>query len=107
MQYKAELTLLHVPEDVPSTEDLQESIGEISQRFEELVPHEAGESCKLQTAVHIGEPHQQILQIALEHETDLVVMGACGRNAVDLALFGSTTHRVIQPGSSPVLAVHI
>ena len=107
MEYNAELTLLHVLEAVPPADDLQKSIAEVTRRLEELVPPEAGDWCKVRPAVRIGKPYQQILQIALENETDLVVMGVRGRNAVDLALFGSTTHRVIQLGTSPVLAVHI
>ena len=107
MEYNADLTLLHVLEDVPPTDDLQKSVAEITRRLEELAPPEAGDWCKVHSAVRIGKPYQQILQIVLENETDLVVMGVRGRNAVDLALFGSTTHRVIQLGTSPVLAVHI
>jgi len=107
MEYNAELTLLHVLEDVPPTDDLQKSIGEVTKSLDELAPPEAGDWCRLQSAVRIGKPFQQILQIALESGTDLVVMGVRGRNAVDLALFGSTTHRVIQLGTSPVLAVHL
>jgi nucleotide-binding universal stress UspA family protein len=107
MEYNAELTLLHVLEDVPPTDDLQESVGEATRRLDELAPQEAGDWCSVRTAVRIGKPYQQILQIAIESETDLVVMGVRGRNAVDLALFGSTAHRVIQLGTSPVLAVHI
>jgi nucleotide-binding universal stress UspA family protein len=34
-------------------------------------------------------------------------MGVCGRNALALAVFGSTTYRVIQLGPRPVLAVHV
>lgn len=107
MEYNAELTLLHVLEDVPPTEDLEKSIADATRRFEKLVPPDADDWCKVHPAVRIGKPYQQILQIALETGADLVVMGVRGRNAVDLALFGSTTHRVIQLGSSPVLAVHI
>jgi nucleotide-binding universal stress UspA family protein len=107
MEYNAELTLLHVLEDVPPTDDLQKSVGDVTRRLEELAPPEAGDWCRIRAAVRIGKPYQQILQIALEGETDLVVMGVRGRNAVDLALFGSTAHRVIQLGTSPVLAVHL
>jgi nucleotide-binding universal stress UspA family protein len=107
MEYNADLTLLHVLEDVPPTDDLQEGVADVTRRLEELAPPEAGDWCKLHAAVRIGKPYQQILQIALENDTDLVVMGVRGRNAVDLALFGSTTHRVIQLGTCPVLAVHI
>ncbi|MEJ2007259.1 MAG: universal stress protein [Acidobacteriota bacterium] len=107
MEYNAELTLLHVLEDVPPTDDLEKAVAEVTHRLENLAPPEAGDWCKVHAAARIGKPYQQILQIALETGTDLVVMGVRGRNAVDLALFGSTTHRVIQLGSSPVLAVHI
>jgi nucleotide-binding universal stress UspA family protein len=57
--------------------------------------------------VRIGKPYQQIIQLARETETDLVIMGVRGRGALDMTLFGSTTYRVIQLGSCPVLAVHI
>jgi nucleotide-binding universal stress UspA family protein len=107
MEYNAELTLLHVLEDMPPAGGLQESVSKITRRLEELAPPEARDWCKFCPAVRIGKPYQQILQIALENETDLAIMGVRGRNAVDLALFGSTTHRVIQLGTSPVLAVHI
>jgi nucleotide-binding universal stress UspA family protein len=82
-------------------------VGDVTRRLEELAPREAGDWCKLHATVRIGRPYQEILQMTLENETDLVVMGVRGRNAVDLALFGSTTQRVIQLGASPVLAVHI
>lgn len=107
MEYNADLTLLHVLEDVPSTDDLQANLGEVTRRLEELAPPEAGDWCNVHAAVRIGRPYQQILQMTIEGESDLVVMGVRGRNAVDLALFGSTTHRVIQLGTSPVLAVHL
>lgn len=107
MEYNADLTLLHVLEDVPPTDDLQKHVSDVTRKLEELAPPEVGDWCKVHAAVRIGRPYQQILQITLENETDLVVMGVRGRSAVDLALFGSTTHRVIQLGSSPVLAVHI
>ena len=56
--------------------------------------------------VRIGKPYQQIIQLALEAQSDLVIMGVRGRGALDVALFGSTTYRVIQLGPCPVLAVH-
>ena len=107
MEYNTDLTLLHVLEDVPPTDDLQACVGDVTRRLEELVPPEASDWCNVHAVVRIGQPFQQILQMTLENETDLVIMGVRGRNAVDLALFGSTTHRVIQLGTSPVLAVHI
>jgi len=43
----------------------------------------------------------------MESQTDLIIMGVRGRDALDLALFGSTTYRVVQLGPCPVLVVHI
>jgi len=42
----------------------------------------------------------------MEAQVDLVIMGVRGRGALDVAVFGSTTYRVMQLGSCPVLAVH-
>ena len=43
----------------------------------------------------------------MESQTDLIIMGVRGRHALDLAVFGSTTYRVVQLGPCPVLVVHI
>ena len=53
-----------------------------------------------------GRPWQEILRVVEEREADLVVMGVRGRSAVDLALFGSTTHHVVRGASCPALVVH-
>jgi nucleotide-binding universal stress UspA family protein len=42
----------------------------------------------------------------LEAQTDVVIMAVRGRGALNAAVFGSTTYRVIQLGPCPVLAVH-
>lgn len=53
-----------------------------------------------------GRPWREILRLAEESRADLIVMGVRGRSAVDLALFGSTTHHVVRGASCPVLVVH-
>ena len=56
--------------------------------------------------MRIGKPYDQIIDAAMEAQTDLVIMGVRGRSSLSSALFGSTTYRVIQLGPCPVLAVH-
>ncbi len=107
MEYNADLTLLHVVEDLPDSKDLQSVTAAAIRKLEKPVPDEAQNWCTVKPVVRLGKPYQEIIQLALESQTDLVIMGVRGRNALDLALFGSTTHRVIQLGSCPVLAVHI
>jgi len=107
MEYKAELTLFHVLEVVPPTHDFQTENATICKRLEQAIPEEAKNWCKITPMVRAGQPYTEIIKLATETAADLVVMGVRGRNALDLALFGSTAHRVIQLGPCPVLAVHI
>jgi nucleotide-binding universal stress UspA family protein len=106
-EYDAELTLLHVLEDVPNPAKNQEVLARTTEQLVRLVPQEARKTLKIKTAVRIGKPYEQIVQLALEGQFDLVTMGVRGRGALDLAVFGSTTYRVIQLGCCPVLTVHL
>jgi nucleotide-binding universal stress UspA family protein len=105
-EYNSELTLLHVLEDVPDR-NLETTATKARCELENSIPVDARKCCSVKATVRIGRPYQEIIQLALEAETDLVVMGVRGRNALDLAIFGSTTRRVIQLGPCPVLAVSI
>jgi nucleotide-binding universal stress UspA family protein len=106
-EYDAELTLLHVLEEVPSRAKTDDAIKTTKDQLEKLIPPEGRKTLKTKTAVRIGKPYQQIIQLALETQADMVAMGVRGRGALDLAVFGSTTYRVMQLGPCPVLAVHV
>ncbi len=107
-EYNAELTLLHVLEDSPDAANIQPAIAAAIEQLDRLIPPEAHKAGKFKTrpTVRIGKAYQQIIQLALEAQPDLVIMAVRGRGALDLAVFGSTTHRVIQFGPCPVLVVH-
>lgn len=104
-EYDAELTLLHVLEGVSSPVKAQEATAAAGERLDKLIPREGHKTLKIKTAVRIGKPYWQIVQLAQEAQIDLVTMGVHGRGELDLAVFGSTTYRVMQLGSCPVLAV--
>ena len=106
-EYEAELTLLHVLEEIPPSWDLATVSSDVVSRLERPIPVEARNRRTLKSRMRVGRPYQEIVRYALETETDLVVLGVRGRNALDLALFGSTAHRVIHQAPCPVLAVHI
>jgi len=57
--------------------------------------------------VRIGKPYHQIIQFAQEAQIDLVTIGVRGRGALDIAVFGSTTYRVMQLGPCPVLTARV
>ncbi len=107
MEYESELMLVHVLEDFPSSTDLEVMTEYIKRQLEKDIPAGAGKSCAIKSLVRLGKPYQEIIQLELESEADLVVMGVHGRNIVDLALFGSTTYRVLHLGSTPVLTVRV
>jgi nucleotide-binding universal stress UspA family protein len=106
-EYDAELTLLHVLEEVPSAAKTDEAIAAAKERLDQLIPPERRKDLKIKTAVRIGKAYSQIVQFALETQTDLVTMGVRGRGSLDLAVFGSTTYRVMQLGPCPVLTSHL
>ena len=107
VEYGAELTLLHVLEETPSRAKPEQAIAAAKERLDKLIPAEERKTLKIKTAVRVGKPYWQIIQLALEAQIDLVTMGVRGRGELDVAVFGSTTYRVMQLGTCPVLAVHV
>ena len=106
-EFDAELTLFHVLENLPNSANIEEEIATAKKQLDNLIPPEGVKAGKIKTLVRIGRAYEQIIQLALESQADLLIMAVRGPNALDLAVFGSTTYRVIQLGSCPVLAVHV
>jgi universal stress protein A len=73
------------------------------EQLDKLIPPEKPKAGRIKTMVRRGSPYQQIIQLALEARTDIVIMAVRGRGALNLAVFGSTTYRVIQLGPCPFL----
>jgi len=117
----AELTLLHViewpwhePPPPPLTELPREQAAALDEfrrylitmacnRLKDLArdPDVGGTSWR----VAHGKPYTELLRTAADLHTDLIVMGVHGRNAADMALFGSTTNQVVRRASCPVLTI--
>jgi nucleotide-binding universal stress UspA family protein len=106
-EYDAELTLLHVLEKVPRPARAAETIAAATEQLEKLIPAEERKTIKIATAVRIGKAYEQIIQFAQESQIDLAILGVRGGGGLDLAIFGSTTYRVMQLGPCPVLASHV
>jgi len=106
-EYGAELTIMHVVEEAPSKAKNEEVLATAKRRLERLIPTDKRPTIKSKTLVVLGKPYQRIVEYAGEAEIDLVTIGVRGAGALDRAIFGSTTYRVIQLGPCPVLAVHV
>ncbi len=77
------------------------------EQLDRLIAPDKRKTIKIKTVVCIGKAYEQIIQFAAEQQVDMVTMGVRGRGALDAAVFGSTTYRVIQLGPCPVLAVRV
>jgi len=119
----ATLTLLHVLEwpweepPPPRLEDLPveqgAALGEYrryrekmaSMRLDALVPTSARLPQPPATRLSNGKPYVQILDVAKEEDSDLIVIGVHGRNPFDMMLFGSTANQTVRRATCPVLTL--
>jgi nucleotide-binding universal stress UspA family protein len=117
----AHLTVVHVLELPPKPPaDLHEDVLEkpltLSQyiaaaeedrraRLREAVPDTVRAYCTVETVLATGKPYREILRIAAEQPSDLIVIGVHGRGAADLLFFGSTTQHVVREATCPVLTL--
>jgi nucleotide-binding universal stress UspA family protein len=116
----AHLTVLNVLEPPPGTPDdvesgggfpgdlrqfLEDAAKDRRQRLNDIVPVNAKTFCTIETMLATGKPHREILRIAGQQHVGLIVMGVHGHSAVDLLLFGSTTHHIVRQATCPVLTL--
>ena len=52
-----------------------------------------------------GEPDEAIVQEALKHKVELIILGSHGRTGLKKLLMGSVTERVIGQAPCPVLVI--
>jgi nucleotide-binding universal stress UspA family protein len=86
-------------------EDRRRLEEEARRQIDALISDEERDWCKPATRVSFGRAYLEILTIAENEKSDLIVMGVHGRNALDRMLFGSTTTHVVRQGRCPVLTL--
>jgi nucleotide-binding universal stress UspA family protein len=74
-------------------------------RLAGFLPSAISERIRLECLVTHGKPYVELLRVAAENDTDIIVLGVHGRNPVDLALFGSTTTHIVRAATCPVLTL--
>ncbi len=117
-QYKAELHLLHVLQDVtpyvgsggamisvPDTYYVEQKHA-AEDALSRLLPTEWMAGKQVLYATRLGNPWVEIINYAKELEIDLIVIGTHGRSALMHVLLGSVAERVVRTAPCPVLTVH-
>jgi len=114
----AQLTLVHVVEVTPAPQ--AEAAGDVEARalgayvaaaaearaeqLQRIVPDSVGAYCTVERTLAIGKAHHEILRIAAERDSDVIILGAHGFGLTQL-LFGSTAHQVVRQARCPVLTI--
>lgn len=75
------------------------------QQFHDWLASVLGKDMTASLTIKHGNPAEEIMQYALEHEIDLIVMGTHGRTGLTHALAGSVAERVVRDADCPVLTV--
>ncbi len=112
--FKAHLILLHVGEGTPAylsayggfadTPELEEKIAQENCALLELVkPTVAGVQYERQYL--LGDPSQEILDLAEREGVDLIVIGSHGRTGLSRLLMGSVAEAVVRHAACPVITV--
>jgi nucleotide-binding universal stress UspA family protein len=74
-------------------------------QLQQLVPEAVRTWCAPEPVLRVGSPARELLRVAEDQDADLIVMGVHGRGAIDRALFGSTTQKVLRDARCAVLTV--
>jgi len=105
--YRAGVCVLHVLDNTSEHGDVGKETSATLEKLQKLVAARTPDPARVDLQVRLGKPYREILDFAAEEHPELIVTGVRGRNSLDLAVFGSTTYRVIQLYPGPVLTVPI
>lgn len=112
----AHLTVLHVthiPRELARwAEQDQEGQRHVEQwkayaqtRLRPLVSEAARVYCHVDERVETGEPYREILRVATEQQSGLIVIGAHGVGVLERVFVGSTAQHIVRQAVCPVLTV--
>lgn len=115
-EFQSELHLAHVIEP-RHYKDLLKAVAEserklqpdlrdqLSERLAEMITEEARIWCTPKTALLAGQPYKELIEYAVLHNIDLIVLGVRGYGLAERLFVGSTTDRVVRQAQCPVLSV--
>ena len=81
---------------------LKDRCEEDLKEFEEM--NEDG--VKISSIIREGSPANVILDVAVEEDIDLIVIGSSGKSGFDRFILGSVSDKVVNAAKCPVLVVH-
>lgn len=114
--FKAEMILVYVVEPVIYPPDF--SMGQIAipsvntewdvkakEELNKLASNEIPQETKVTTLIKTGKPFLEIIDTAVELDTDIIIIATHGHTGVEHILFGSTAEKVVRKAPCPVLTL--
>ncbi|MEZ4868550.1 MAG: universal stress protein [Caldilineaceae bacterium] len=89
----------------PDTDAREHALEGFKQMLDRLAAVIRQHAIKVETSVTAGRPAEEIVDQAVAHEVDLIVMSTHGRNGLGHWTFGSVTNKVLQAAPCPVMVV--
>lgn len=102
-EYKRELEHLPAAQDYTFTQS-EESAGYYARNIVQQTL-DGDESSQISTIGRVGDPSEEILQVAEEVDPRFLVLGGRRRSPVGKAVFGSVTQQVLLNATCPVVTV--
>ena len=119
-QCGAKITVLHVAEPVPGTlgrwvkekmeqEELALSVETIRRHLERFCEvMDRNRTCMelvVNVLVRVGQPAEEILNVAKEEGSDILILGTHGKGFLKNAILGSVSRKVLDRSSRPVVVI--
>jgi nucleotide-binding universal stress UspA family protein len=112
-QFDAEVTLVHIVEQMvypgdwmyPPLAVTDFAAEKREQMIERLRALDAGSGVKTQHIVRLGRAWQEVIEIAREQKTELIILATHGYTGLKHVLLGSVAEKIVRHAPCPVLTV--
>jgi nucleotide-binding universal stress UspA family protein len=112
-QFDAEVTLVHIVEQMVYPGDWMYPPLAVSdfatekreQMIERLRALDAGSGVRTQHMVRLGRAWQEVIEIAREQKSDLIILATHGYTGLKHVLLGSVAEKIVRHAPCPVLSV--
>lgn len=82
-----------------------ETVTGMEQNLRSSIPEEIRCSINVEILIREGVPFEEILKVARDNVTDLIVMGTHGRTGITHMVIGSVAEKVLRHAPCPVLCI--
>lgn len=114
--FKADITLIYVVEPIIYPPDFsmgQIAVPSVNTEWDEVAKEELNKLAKseisndvnVKTIIKTGKPFIEIIETAVEDNTDIIIISTHGHSGVEHILFGSTAEKVVRKAPCPVLTL--